>query len=262
MNNNKAISPAQIDIRAHHCSPGQSTSITSQPLTLTRPGDTVELLGRHTHTRPERMRVSLDVLHEQMEAVHIAAEVAESFQVTGILAGIAGVGTVVTGLYFGCEGIKDMGTAVKDKDIPGTLESVAHLALGGEALLEAAHLATNTSCISGMLGPAGCSFLNSPAFSTMGSVFGYIHGGSEVILGGKEIYDGKKQGDKKRIISGALNMGIGASMLGLASGGGIPCGVVLAALFLTKMTLTKREFFSLLPLSRIAEGLGRTRARR
>lgn len=214
--------------------------------------DIVEISSAPPEKRSSRMRINRDVLHEQMEAIHVGTDVAQAFQVCGIAAGMAGAGTIASGVYFGIEGLKDLRTAFRDKDLMGGMESVGHLALGGEVLLHSAHFATHTALVSNMVGPLGTSIVDSAAFIGMVKGFGLIHGGAEVVVGGKEVMEGAKQHDKKMMLSGALNVGIGASILAIAMGGGMVGGIALGALFLSKMILTKPKFFGF-PLSRIPE---------
>lgn len=190
-----------------------------------------------------RMRDTHDVMHENMEAIHIGVEMAHSAEATGLLGAASMAGGAVSGLYFGIEGVKDMKLAIKEKNLMHGVEATGHLGLAAEAGMELAAHAAESSVGASLLGPIGHAIGHSHALHLLGAGFGVVHGAAEVVIGGKEIYDGIKVNDKKKILSGALNVGIGAAAAAVALGGGIPAGIALGAIFVTKMSLIKPHKF-------------------
>ena len=62
-----------------------------------------------------------------------------------------------------------------------------------------------------------------------------------MVTGGREVYHGIKSHNKKKILSGAFDMAIGAAVSAVALGGGLPAGIALGAIFITKMAVVKRH---------------------
>jgi hypothetical protein len=202
--------------------------------------DSVAFGGANTPERQHWVRNQHFAVHDAMETIHVGTEISQALKLTGGLAAAPGLGTIVSGIYFGYEGLKDMSSAVRERDVIGGIESAGHLSLASEAVIDTARWATHSSAVRNALGPETSSFMASPGVKLLGQVFGVGHGLAEVAVGAKEVVDGKKAHSKKKIISGLLNMAIGGTVAALAFVPGVPGAIALAALFATKMFLTHR----------------------
>lgn len=182
-----------------------------------------------------------EVSHEGMEAIHVGAEVLETLEVGGLLAVAGTVGALASGVFFGIEGAHDLKKAVKEKDVIGGIEAGAHLAIAGEAGLGVTAELAETATVSGILGHSVAAALSSPIVQVLGASLGVAHGVGEVIVGAKEIIDGKKEHDKFRMLEGGLKAGLGIAVGAIALGGGAPMGIALATLFGAKMLLKTKH---------------------
>jgi hypothetical protein len=179
-------------------------------------------------------------LNEGMKAIHVAAEVAHSAHAAGAIAGLAVGGAAAAGIYFGIEGVKDMGKAIEEKDVVEGVKATGHLALAAQAAINTAVEATHLSAISGAIGPTVTAALESPLTAALGLGFGVTYGAAELVVGGKEVYDGVKEGDRFKMLTGSIEMGMGTAVAAIAFGGGPVAGVTLAGLFAARM-LMKNE---------------------
>ena len=182
-----------------------------------------------------------EVGHEGMEAIHVGAEVLEALEVGGLLAVAGTVGSAASGIFFGIEGAHDLKLAVKEKDVMGGIEAGAHLAIAGEAGLGVTAELAETAAVSGILGHSVAAALSSPVLHVLGAGLGVAHGVGEVIVGTKDIIEGKKEHDKFKMLEGGLNAGLGVAVGAIALGGGAPMGIALAALFGAKMLLKTKH---------------------
>ncbi len=174
------------------------------------------------------------VAHDSMDVLHTATETATSLGCAGKLdalgSGVSAAG-ILSGLYFGVSGVRDLNKAIKDKNVTNGIEAGGHMLLGGEAAIDAARLAVQSSAITNMIGPVATGILQSPAMKMLGTAFGMAHGVVESGVGIKEIYDGYKAHDKSHIITGILDVAAGASVAAIAIGGGPIAGIALAVTF-------------------------------
>lgn len=176
--------------------------------------------------------------HDIMETLHVAAETSASFgldgrlNLTGTASGAAGI---ISGVYFGVKGVQDLKKAIEKKDALEGLEAGGHLLLAGEASIEAAHLALQSSALTNMIGPTAAAIIKSPVVEGLGTAFGVAHGTVEAGLGLKEMYDGVKAHNRSHIITGILDIVSGASVAAIALGAGPVAGVALAATFALQM---------------------------
>jgi hypothetical protein len=207
--------------------------------------DSVSISG-HGHPPEETHEGSHGgILHDAMKTAHVGGAIAHSAEATGILADIGLAGGVASGIYFGIEGVKDLKEAVANHDVMGELKASGHLALAGEAAVEAtmetASIFTHTSAAAGLMGPAVAALAHSHALHMAAATLGVVHGAVEVVLGGKEVYDGVKAHDKKKMLTGALLMGVGSAIAGVAMGGGLPAGIALGAFFLPYLAVKNSQ---------------------
>ena len=87
----------------------------------------------------------------------------------------------------------------------------------------------------------GKAVLNSPGAHTLAAGLGVVHGAVDMAIGGKEIYKGIKYKDKGKILSGAFDTAIGASIVAISVGGGIPAAIALGTVFLAKVGYRRRK---------------------
>ncbi|MGV8120252.1 MAG: hypothetical protein AB2L14_10875 [Candidatus Xenobiia bacterium LiM19] len=178
------------------------------------------------------------VAHDTMETLHVAAETSASFGLagkldwTGTASGAAGI---ISGVYFGITGAADLKKAIESKNVLAGVEAGGHLLLAGEASIEAAHLALQSSAVTNMIGPTAAGIIQSPVIEGLGTAFGVAHGAVESGVGIKEMYDGYKAHDKSHIITGLLDVASGASVAAIALGAGPVAGIALAATFAFQM---------------------------
>lgn len=184
-----------------------------------------------------RMIEEQGMLHEGAEVVHVGSEILEAIEAGGVLAALGTLGSVASGVYFGIEGARDLKTAIKEKNLVEGIEASGHLSVAGEAAIGLATELTAVSSVSAALGPAVTAAINSPLVELLGTGMGVVHGAAEVIVGGKEIYDGIRDKNKIKMIKGALTTGLGVSVAAIALGGGVPMGIALAAIFTGKMVM-------------------------
>jgi len=183
-----------------------------------------------------------DLLHDAMDTVHVATEMAGSFENAGKAAGglgkmagaaeiLGGAGALVSGIYFGVTGPGELREAIKKKDVARGIEAGGHMLLAGEAAVETAQLATQSSVLSSIIGPAAAGIINSPLMKLAGTAFGVAHGAAETLVGLKEMYDGYRTKDRTHFFTGLLDLAMGASMAAIALGAGPVVGLGLAAAF-------------------------------
>lgn len=182
-----------------------------------------------------------EVGHEGMEAIHVGAEVLEALEVGGLLAVAGTVGAVTSGVFFGIEGAHDLKKAVKEKDVMGGIEAGAHLAVAGEAGLGVTAELAETAAASKLLGTSVCAALSSPLVQVLGTGLGVAHGVGEVIVGAKDIIEGKKEHDKFKMLEGGLKAALGVAVGAIALGGGAPAGIALASIFGLKMLMKTKH---------------------
>lgn len=178
------------------------------------------------------------VIHDSMDVMHVATETAASFGITGNLNSIgtaAGGAGLVSGLYFGVTGACDLKKAIESKNVMAGVEAGGHMLLAGEAAVDAAQLAVQSSAVTNMIGPTAAGIIQSPLFKGLGTAFGVAHGVVESGVGIKEIYDGYKAHDKSHIITGLLDIAAGASVAAITLGAGPVAGIALAATFAFQM---------------------------
>ena len=180
-------------------------------------------------------------VHNVMEALHVGIEASDALGLGGFIARAGTGATVVSGVYFGIEGARDLKEAIKKKDLVQGLEGTAHLGLAGESAAETLITVANSSILSGMIGPAGVAIAKSGAMQAISTSLGVLHGGAELVLGGREIYQGIRGKDRQKVLTGALNATIGVGCSAVALGGGIPVGVALISAFGLKMAVKNRH---------------------
>ena len=173
--------------------------------------------------------------HEAASGAAEAADLIETSEVAGSIISNAGyIGSGVVGAYFLPKGIKNMATAIKTKNTLEGIEAGGEIALGTAGILNFGKFASHF---------AGCSVqaaMNSPLVAGIASGLGVVHGAADIIVGGKQIYDGIKIKDKTKIFSGSFDVGIGVSIGAIALGGGIPAAVGLGVAFLGKTVYKNR----------------------
>lgn len=173
--------------------------------------------------------------HEAASGAAEAADLIETSEVAGSIIANAGyIGSGVVGAYFLPKGIKNMTTAIKTKNTLEGIEAGGEIALGTAGMLNFGKFASQI---------AGCSVqaaMNSPLVAGIASGLGVVHGAADIIVGGKQIYDGIKIKDKTKIFSGSFDVGIGISIGAIALGGGIPAAVGLGVAFLGKTAYKSR----------------------
>ncbi len=184
----------------------------------------------------------MDMLHDAMDTVHVGTEMAGSFEnigetaaslgkMAGPLEIIGGAGALVSGIYFGITGPGELKKAIETKDVARGIEAGGHMLLAGEAAIETAQIATHSSVLSSIIGPAAAGIINSPIMKFAGTALGVAHGAAETVVGLKEMYDGYKIKDRSHFITGLLDLAMGASMAAIALGAGPIVGLGLAAAF-------------------------------
>jgi hypothetical protein len=141
---------------------------------------------------------------------------------TGALSAGSGVlGAVM--LHVGVKGIKH---GLKEKNAEHTIEGVNSTIVGTRSLAAGAsmagHLVHGSEVITTIAGVAKSAL----------TPLGVVHGAIDAGLGAKQVYDGVKAKDSGKITKGTLGIGLGASLIGAAVGGGIPA-IVAAGVFLT-----------------------------
>ncbi len=176
-----------------------------------------------------------DPLQDKMEFLHVGSEIANAAEATGLLSALGTMCGAVSGIFFGIEGYHDMKTAVREKNLGEGIEAAGHLALAAEAAVDVTTAVSSTSVASGLFGPVAKVVAGSSILGLLGTTFGVAHGAAEVITGGRGIYHGIKQGDKKKILEGAFDVGMGAAVGAIALGGGLPAGIALGAIFITRL---------------------------
>lgn len=174
--------------------------------------------------------------HEAVMGAHDASNLIETSEVAGTIISNAGyIAGGVVGAYFLPKGINNMTTAIKTKNTLEGIEAGGEIALGTAGMLNFGKFASHF---------AGCSVqaaMNSPLVAGIASGLGVVHGVADIIVGGKQIYDGIKIKDKTKIFSGSFDVGIGISIGAIALGGGIPAAIGLGATFLGKTVYKGRN---------------------
>ncbi|MCE1245535.1 MAG: hypothetical protein LWY06_02700 [Firmicutes bacterium] len=246
----------QIQSSVYTGTPAQVSTPAPKPQSQEAPashGDSVEI-GGHTNEvgghKPEHHKVhhedKFDYIDDGMKGIHVAAEVAHSAHVAGLAAGVAVGGAAVAGLYFGMEGVRDMKRAIEEKDVTEGVKATGHLALAGQAVINTAVEASSLSAVSSAIGPAVSAALESPITHTLGLGLGVAYGAAELIVGGKEVYDGFKENNNMKKLAGTLEMGMGTAVAAIAFGGGPMAGLALTGFFAARMLMKNQSVRELL----------------
>ena len=173
---------------------------------------------------------------EAAEAAHDAADLMEGAKASGSLLPAAGaIAGGVVGAYFLPKGIKGLKKSIKEKDTMEAIESGGQVALGTAGLIGFGKFASKAA------GGAVEAAMTSPVVSTVAAGLGVVHGAADIVIGGKQIYDGAKLGDKSKIVEGSFNVGIGTSIAAIALGGGLPAAAGLGVAFLGKTVYKNRK---------------------
>jgi len=168
--------------------------------------------------------------HDVMESMHVASETAVSLGITGNLDPIgvgAGAAGLISGVYFGVTGAEKLKKAIQEKNVTAGIEAGGHLMQAGEAMVDTAQFAVQSSAVANMVGPTAVGIIQSPVFKGLGTGLGVAHGLIESGVGAKELYDGVKEKNRSHIITGLLDIVSGAAVAGIALGGGPAAGAAL-----------------------------------
>lgn len=196
-----------------------------------------EVLGQAGHTVAHSSGDMLDAgISQGHNVTHTAAQKAAEHgteaaghAMSGFMAGLTGAlsaGSGVLGAVMLHVGIKGIKHGIKDKNAEHTIEGVNSTIVGTRSLAAGAsmagHLVHGSEVITTIAGVAKSAL----------TPLGVVHGAIDAGLGAKQVYDGIKSKDSGKITKGSLGIGLGASLIGAAVGGGIPA-IVAAGVFLT-----------------------------
>jgi len=182
-----------------------------------------------------------EVKEAVMEAADVGILLTDSAGLAGKAEHLMGIGTAVTGAYFAYEGATMMKKAIKEKDAVGAVSASSYLtAATGQAGLTAGYLA-GLKPIAAAVGPVVAAALQNPLVKTLSTGTFVLHGALEVGLGAREVYMGKKTHDKKRVVRGLLEMGMGAAVGAICLGAGLPAGIALVGLFGAQLWTDRKE---------------------
>lgn len=157
------------------------------------------------------------------EALHGASHGASAlYGVTAAAAGIGAVGLIANSVREFKEGNK----------VAGTSSLAGGLGSAGEAVAGTLH-ATHA------FGATGAAIAG--VASTVAGVLGGVHGAIEIGRGAKEIYDGIKEHDKDKIVSGALQIGVGGALIGAVVTGGVLPAVAAVVMVGAKIAYNNKE---------------------
>jgi len=168
---------------------------------------------------------------------HVQADVVEGVGMTGAVHGVSVIGSGLGAIGLGALGAMELKEGLSKKDtlkvIGGTSAICAGAASGADFL-------GNIIEGHGLLGTKGHAI--SGMAETSAKVFGIAHGTIDVALGGREVIHGIKEKNRDKIIDGALDIGIGSTMVMGALGiGGAPMAVALGGFFVTKLAYNHRD---------------------
>jgi hypothetical protein len=174
---------------------------------------------------------------EAADFCHVQADVIEGIGLTGAIHGASVIGSGLGALGLGALGFMEIKEGLSKKD---NLKVIG----GTSAILAGA--ASGADFLGNMIEGHGLMGVNGHAISgiaeTSGKVFGIAHGTVDVLLGGREVIHGIKEKNRDKIIDGALDIGIGSTMVMGALGiGGAPVAVALGGFFVTKLAYNHRE---------------------
>ncbi len=157
------------------------------------------------------------------EALHGASHGASAlYGVTAAAAGVGAVGLIANSVREFKEG----------NNVAGTSSLVGGLGSAGEAVAGTLH-ATHA------FGATGAAIAG--VASTAAGVLGGVHGAIEIGRGAKEIYDGIKEHDKDKIVSGALQVGVGGALIGAVVTGGVLPAVAAVVMVGAKIAYNNKE---------------------
>jgi len=157
------------------------------------------------------------------EVLHGASQSTSAlYGVTAAAAGIGAVGLIANSVREFKEG----------NNVAGTSSLVGGLGSAGEAVAGTLH-ATHA------FGATGAAIAG--VASTAAGVLGGVHGAIEIGRGAKEIYDGIKEHDKDKIVSGALQVGVGGALIGAVVTGGVLPAVAAVVLVGAKIAYNNKE---------------------
>lgn len=168
---------------------------------------------------------------------HVQADVVEGAGMAGAVHGVSVIGSGIGAIGLGALGVMELKEGLSKKDtlkvIGGTSAICAGAASGADFL-------GNMIEGHGLLGTKGHAI--SGMAETSAKVFGIAHGTIDVALGGREVIHGIKEKNRDKIIDGALDIGIGSTMVMGALGiGGAPMAVALGGFFVTKLAYNHRD---------------------
>lgn len=171
-----------------------------------------------------------DTCHIQGDVVYGLTSSGKALMASSGLSALGAVGLS----YFGARELKE-GLEGKDKlkVISGSSALLAGAASGADAI-------ASTLKLTGVMGGTGAAIAG--VAGTAGLIFSVTHGSIDVGLGVREIIQGAKEKDRDKIIDGALEIGIGSSMIMCAARlGGTVAPIALGALFATKLAYNYRK---------------------
>lgn len=167
------------------------------------------------------------VAHYLMHSAHLILEAAE---VANVLTGVAmggAIGAAAISLGMTALGVSHITEGVRNKSGEQVMEGIGATLVGAKSGMDALALSST-------LNHSGHSVLGHITHGVHSSLapLGVAHGAAEVVLGLKRINDGLHEEDRGQIFSGALTVGLGASICASSLGAGIP-GILCAGGFLT-----------------------------
>jgi len=119
-------------------------------------------------------------------------------------------------------GAKHLRHGIKDHNKEQMLEGTGALILGAKSNLAALSLG-------GTLAHGGALATAAHVAHAALAPLGVIHGAIDTVVGTKRIIDGVKTGDRSKVVSGGLSIGVGVSLAAAAVTGGLPALVVAGA---------------------------------
>lgn len=174
------------------------------------------------HLKGEGHQVAADAVDAALQPAGHLAPLTSGFLLTTAALGVASSGLGVVLLKNGVEDLKE---GLEHRDWRHSLEGVGSLIVGTRSLaagtVMASHLLPNLRFAAEGAALAGKALMP----------LGLVHGAIDAGLGLKDIVAGIQGEDRHLITQGALGVGVGASLMTAAAGGGLPA-LATAGLFL------------------------------
>jgi hypothetical protein len=229
---------SQLEVSAARNNPQGTGAVLSSPSTEQKtspPEMEAESKEEGMNMTSEVMERVFDISEVGTILVQTGSDVITESGIKGGLNTAAHVGSAAAGLFFAVKGSRDLKKGIDKKDNLQAINGMGELALAGEAGISSLQYVSQFPSVGNAIGKTATSFICSPLMKSLGSTLGFVYAASELVEGIHLVNAGLVQKNTKKVLQGALNIGLSIAAGALFTTGGAPAAIILGGLSLLEL---------------------------